>query len=329
MSSTKRKTALIVLFNHNYEKNIDIIKKIYNKRFSQLKIIMPFYYGNDADVIGVYGNSFIFHTYITQAKKALMELECDDFLIIGDDLLLHPDITEENIHEKMNIPDGAFYIDKVENVSTCQFQRPLLEASRFSTRYPGLDKSANRYVPTYDEAYSILSKKGLISQTSLSVWKPFYPLFEPFNLKNVQKNYKIFKARVWHFLKVIQFRLKPVKMPYPFVFGYSDILLIPREKMTDWTRYLEVFATWNMFVEMAIPTAMLLLPEATISYAANHSFKTGNVWYPQDPKHFKKISTLIDNLVRSSDTIEDFARHYPKEYLYLHPVKLSRYANQV
>lgn len=323
---SERKTALVVLFNHNYEKNIQIIKKIYKDKFSDIRIIMPFYYGDDPEVIGVYGNSFTFQTYIAQARERLMRIDCDDFLIIGDDLLLNPEIDGSNVHEKLNIPDGAFYIDKVENVSQGQYYRPLVEASKFSPYYPGLDSSANRYVPSFDEALRVLQQKGFISSTRLSDWKPFYPCFVTPFFKNILSNYGVFKARVWHFLKVLQYKLKPVNMPYPFVFGYSDILFIPRERMEEWARYLEVFATWNMFVEMAIPTAMLLLPDAMISYADNHSLKTGNVWYPQHPKHFKSISGLIDSLIQSSPNINDLACHFPKDYLYLHPVKLSRFA---
>lgn len=321
----KRKTALVVLFNHNYEKNIPVIKKLYKNRFSQIKILMPFYYGDDEDVIHVYGNSFVFHTYIAQAKEKLMQMDCDDFLIIGDDLLLNPELCENNIHEKLAMPNGAFYIDAVEDVSKCDYNRPVLEASRFSPYFPGLDGSANRCVPGFDEALQILQSKNLISFTRLSRWKPFYPLFKKGWIKNFRENYKIFKARVWHFLKVLQYKIRAVDMPYPYVFGYSDILMIPREKMLAWCSYLEVFATWNMFVEMAIPTAMMLLPETTVCFANQTRYKTGNVWYPQNPRHFDYISSIINKVVEDSATPDELASKFPMEYLYLHPVKLSRY----
>lgn len=320
-----RKTGLVVLFNHNYEKNIPIIKNLYKTRFSELKILMPFYYGDDEDVLHVYGNSFVFHTYICQAKKALLQMDCDDFLIIGDDLLLNPELNENNIHEKLSIPDGAFYIDGVEDVSKGEYNRPVQEASCFSPFYPGLDSSANRCVPSFDEAFEILKQKNLISSTKLRKWPPYYPEFKKGGLKAIHTNYKIFKARVWHFLKVIQYKLKGVDMPYPYVFGYSDILLIPREKMLELCSYLEVFATWKMFVEMAIPTAISLLPDATVCYASQTNYETGNVWYPSNPKHFTKISGIINDLLNSSTTPSELLSHFPSDYLYLHPVKLSKY----
>ncbi|MBR5894129.1 MAG: hypothetical protein IKZ13_01135 [Akkermansia sp.] len=320
-----RKIGLIVLFNHNYEQNIPIIKELYKERFEQLKILMPFYYGDDPDVIGVYGNSFLFHTYIAQARTQLMQMDCDDFLIIGDDLLLNPSLNSHNIHEKLSIPLGAFYIDAVENVSRCLYNRPLLEASKFSPHMAGLDKTANRYVPDFDTAYKCLYDKNLIGATTLSCWRPFFPQFKKGFFKNISDNYGILKARIWHLLQMCKYKLRPVKMPYPYVFGYSDIVLIPRERMVDWCRYLEVFATWNMFVEMAIPTAMLLLPNAELCFAKQSSYKTGNVWYPQDPAHFSRISSLIDNLIGKCESPGDLLDNYPAEYLYLHPVKLSKF----
>lgn len=323
--STNRNTALIVLFNHNYEKNIDIIKKIYKDQFPLLRIIMPFYYGNDPEIISVYGNSFTFQTYIAQAREKLQELECDDILIIGDDLLLNPEINSHNIHDKLNIPNGAFYIDKIENVSNCDYYRPILEATKFSPHPAGLDTSANRILPSYSEALQILAQKGFTIQTKLSKWNPFYPEFKKPFFNNLYSNYKCFKGRIWHLLKVIQYRLKPVNMPYPYVFGYSDIIMIPKDRLIDFSRYLEVFATWNMFVEMAIPTAMLLQPDSVISYAENHSYKTGNVWYPQNPVHYTTISGIINSIIQNSHTIDDLSNCFPSEYLYLHPVKLSHF----
>lgn len=71
---------------------------------------MPFYYGKDEDVIGGYGNSFVFRTYIAQVRERLLNTNCDDFRIIGDDVLLNPSINEYNVHERRSIPPpGAFY----------------------------------------------------------------------------------------------------------------------------------------------------------------------------------------------------------------------------
>lgn len=45
--------ALIILFNHNYEKNLDALKDIYGDRFTHIWYIIPFYSGDREDVISV------------------------------------------------------------------------------------------------------------------------------------------------------------------------------------------------------------------------------------------------------------------------------------
>ena len=323
-----RKTGLVALYNHNYENNIDLIFNLYRPNFSTIRQLMPFYRGDREGVISVFGNSFVFQTYIAQARRELQQMPCDDILIIGDDLLLNPELDEFNIHEKLNITPGAFYIDKVENICSGEFSRPLDEADKFSCTPPGLDQSANRWVPSYDEAFTILRSKGLIDSCRLRKYKPFYPLFRSPLLGggNAYKNYRIFKARVYHFLKMLRYRIKPTTFAYPCVFGYSDLILIPKEKLDLFCRYLETFATWGMFVEMAIPTAMMLMPDTQVCHADNHRYRTGNVWYPFDPKHYERTNSTIDKLFHACNgDISRLPEEYPREYLYLHPVKLSRF----
>lgn len=326
MQNSHSKTGLVVLFNHNHEKNIPLIKHLYNERFSEMKILMPFYYGSDKDVIDVFGNSFVFHTYIAQAREKIMTMNCDDFLIIGDDLLLNPDLNELNFHQKLNIPHGAFYIDNVEDISTGDYYRPLIEATKFTTTPPGLDSSAARLLPSYENAFTILHDKGLMNSSILSKCTPFYqPWIKPFSA-NLYKNYKIFKGRVWHFLNYLKWKFRPKKASYPCVFGYSDIILIPRDRMEELCHYLEIMATWQMFVELAIPTSISLLKNAHVVYSNSIPYKTGNVWYPQNPNHFKNINEKINQLSdKCKGEINNLKEHFPNEYLYLHPVKLSQF----
>jgi len=57
------KAALILIYNHRYDKNIEILEKIYSKRFSVIFHLVPFYDGNRDNVIPVYENSYYFEGY--------------------------------------------------------------------------------------------------------------------------------------------------------------------------------------------------------------------------------------------------------------------------
>ena len=43
MDTSSRKTSLVVLFNHQYERNIPVIRELYSRRFSGLLQLMPYY----------------------------------------------------------------------------------------------------------------------------------------------------------------------------------------------------------------------------------------------------------------------------------------------
>ena len=52
-SVEKKKTGLVIIFNHRYEKNLPKLRKIYGNKFSEIRFLMPFYIGGEKDVISV------------------------------------------------------------------------------------------------------------------------------------------------------------------------------------------------------------------------------------------------------------------------------------
>lgn len=329
MDTTSRKTALVVLFNHQYDRNIPVIREVYSGRFSGLLQLMPYYRGSDPDVCSVYGNSFQFYHYILQARERIRNLEGDYILIIGDDLLLNPKFDEFSTPSLLGIHgDDTCYLDGFVDVSLPQCYRGTVEAHRFSMTPAGIDAgSVNKNVPSYEEARQILKSRDLMRHDELSRVRMFMPKWIPGG--GIHANWKVLKGRIWHLLNHWKHRIKKYPYSYPVVFGYSDIVCIPKEKFDDFCRILEVFAAWNMFVELAIPTALQLLPGTRLATLEDTRYKSGNVWFPQDPEHFEAMNVVIEELVSaSSGDIGKLLSAFPEEYLYLHPVKLSRFGKQ-
>lgn len=319
------KTALVVLYNHNFERNIPTIRKIYSGRFSHMVQLMPFYYGNEPDVLSVFGSSFYFNQYIAQVRRQLQEMDVDNYLIIGDDLLLNPSINENNVCHELGIDKNSFYIDDVVNISEGKYYRATTEAHNFSMWPLGIDGTANRAVPSYEEAFETLKGKGLINSTSLYKYAPFYPEWKKPFMANSKSNYHIFKARVFHWLKKVKYFFARKKFSYPCIFGYSDIIVVPKTRLDEFCHYQEVFSTWKMFVELAIPTSIMLMKDTDVRFCSGTTYKTGNVWYPQDPKHQSTVSAQINTMLKKADErIDNLQEAFPTEYLYLHPVKLSK-----
>ena len=287
---------------------------------------MPYYKGNDADVCSVFGNSFQFYNYILQAREKIKQLDGDNILIIGDDLLLNPKFDEFSTAPLLGIhSDDMFYLDDFVDVSLPLCYRGTSEAHLFSMIPAGIDAgSVNENVPTYEEARQILKSRNLMHYDDLSRVHMFIPKWIPGG--GIYANWKVLKGRGWHLLNYLKHRIKKYRYSYPVVFGYSDIVCIPKKKFDDFCRILEVFSAWNMFVELAIPTALQLLPGTRLATLEDTQYKSGNVWFPQDPEHFEAMNAVIDGLVSSSGgDLGNLLASFPQEYLYLHPVKLSRF----
>lgn len=326
MDTSSRKTSLVVLFNHRYDRNIPVIRELYSRRFSGLLQLMPYYKGDAPDVCSVYGNSFQFYNYILQSRERIRQLDGDYLLIIGDDLLLNPGFDEFSTPSLLGIHgEDTCYLDGFVDVSLPMCYRGTAEAHRFSITPPGIDaESVNRNVPSYEEARRILKSRNLMRHDELSRVRMFLPKWSS---GGIHANWKVLKGRVWHLLNYWKHRMKKYRYSYPVVFGYSDIVCIPKGRLDDFCRILEVFSAWNMFVELAIPTALQLLPGTKPATLEDTQYKSGNVWFPQDPEHFEAMNAVIGGLVSSSGgDLDKLLASFPEEYLYLHPVKLSRFA---
>jgi hypothetical protein len=298
---------------------------MYQDRFAYVVQIMPFYSGSDRDVIHVFGNSFQFHGYIAQARAALQALDCDRFLFIGDDLILNPKLNEQTISSMMKLePDDCFY-PGFHDVSVVDYLRGTMEAHNFDLPPAGIDDELLKRLPTKEEALLILQGKGLMKSMSLSRVKPYFPLFKKPMIANLFQNYKTLRARAWHVGNALRYKLKPRMASYPVVFGYSDIFSVPKSRFCTFCDTLEIFASIRMFVELAIPTA-LALTDWNIVQESDLGLKPLNVWFPLNPKLFHSKLEIINNLEASTKKcIKNLAAFFPSDYLYMHPVKLSKW----
>jgi hypothetical protein len=161
--------------------------------------------------------------------------------------------------------------------------------------------------------------------TRLSRIKPFFPLFEHPWINHLRANYYVARARLWHLRNRLRYRFNNRKASYPVTFGYSDIFSIPRLYLDEFCQYLEIFASIQMFVELAIPTAFALHDWPMVS-DKDLALKPLNVWFPQDPRLYEQKKRQITAFEATSNFhIAAIDKAFPKDLLYMHPVKLSRW----
>src|SRR5690348_16209399 len=114
------KVALIIIYNHQYNKNIEIVERIYKNKFSNIYHLVPFYRGEKSNVIAVYQSSYYFHGYVSQGLKSFFKKEYSHYFFIADDMILNPMINEDNYREYLHLSDHSCFIPRLSTIDEAQ-----------------------------------------------------------------------------------------------------------------------------------------------------------------------------------------------------------------
>ena len=295
------KIALLIIYNHRYDKNIPRINEIYAGRFSHIYHIIPFYDGDLDNVIPVYDNSYQFQGYISQAYQHLKNQGFSHYVAIADDMLINPALNESNFFDLSGIKQDVCFAHTFRDVSVIN---PgwwhTKDAVRFSVYNNGLE--IDSILPSVEQAKDIFAAQGF--QTRLIPEWPY---------GNLRRPIKEFLLRIRRMLWLRLFRR--VYYRYPLVEGYSDMIVVPAEVMPRFCQYCGAFAAARLFVEVAIPTAMALCSSRL-----------------QEIKEIKMNQFLIfpkendkNILSEANFSYDALVRLFPKNMLYIHPIKLSKW----
>lgn len=291
------KVALIIIFNHRYDRNIPILREMYKSRFTNIRFLMPFYDGEEEDVIPVYESSYHFQGYFMQSYRELMSLECDAFLFISDDQIINPLLNERNVLNWLHMNEKDIYLDSYADVNSegmFEWFPTKKIAQAFETR--GMEYK--RYLPSYNEAVK---------------------LYESFCGKKFEKEYSdAFFGDAYEFCEelvdsFIDQNGGSKKIPYPLLFGYSDYFCVRKEKFYQLARMCGIFAAMNLFVEIAFPTAVML------------TFDRTKVVTRQEIGKYS-VRTRADDLGEKYNySLLMLLQNWDDNLLCIHPIKLSRW----
>lgn len=295
------KIALLIIYNHRYDKNIPRINEIYAGRFSHIYHIIPFYDGNLDNVIPVYDNSYQFQGYISQAYQHLKNQGFTHYVAIADDMLINPALNESNFFNLSGIKqDACFTHSFYDAVNILPRWWHTKDAVRFSVYNNGLE--IDSILPSVEQAKDIFAAQGF--QTRLIPEWPYGNLHRPI---------KEFLLRIRRMLWLRLFRR--VYFRYPLLGGYSDMIVVPTEVMPRFCQYCGAFAAARLFVEVAIPTAMALCSNKT--QAIDSTNFPDSLRLPRDKAR--------DFLPQFNYSYNELVAHFPKNMLYIHPIKLSKW----
>lgn len=295
------KIALLIIYNHRYDKNIPRIDQIYAERFSHVFHIVPFYDGEKDNVIPVYDNSFQFQGYISQAYQHLKNDGFTHYIAVADDMVINPQLNEHNFFELTGINyNSCFTHELKDSVTLNRKWWHTKDIVRFSVFHRGVE--IDNILPTIDQAIQAFSAHGF--QTRLIPEWPYRKLRRPV------------KEFILRIRRMLLYRiLGQVYYRYPLIGGYSDMIVVPAEVMPQFCQYSGAFAASRLFVEVAIPTAMVLC-SPKIQSIANIKMNQSLILPRDNNKNF---------LPTCNFSYEKLINVFPSDMLYIHPVKLSKW----
>lgn len=298
------KIALLVIFNHRYDSNLPILDNILKEKWSNVFYIVPFYDGDRCDVISVYENSYYYEGYLAQAYQTLKKYEFDHYVIIGDDMVLNPMLNETNVLSELSIGKGESYFPAIFDLQKGKWDN-IIYAACFRLNQKGAE--IFRVIPSVDDAKNLFEEKGYCSHPRISLLTA---------LKNFKGSHIVDLRSVANLmLKLLRRPWSPIPFEYPFVGGISDFFVIDRDSMEKFCYYCGAFAAANLFVEVAIPTSLILSCKKLITETKDSKYKQGYFWGKDIEVFINKYEYNYGRLIKE----------FPKDLLFIHPVKLSKW----
>ncbi|HEY2586269.1 MAG TPA: hypothetical protein VGI81_10945 [Tepidisphaeraceae bacterium] len=305
------RVRLVFVFNHKYDRNIPKLEAIYGGRFSDIRYLVPFYRGDHPDVIPIFESSAQFQGYFAQAARSIIEPGISHYIFCADDLLLNPALDENNVIERFGLTEGAAYIDYLMALSDVPFEWPHLLPALDVWRYENC-VMWKAEIPSAEEARARIARHGI--HLGNFGWK---------NLFGWNGRYNRGRGYLRH-LKYLVRRKGNVPPPYPMLQSYADLIIVPGESIEEFCRLCGVFATMRLWVEIAAPTALALTCDTIITRIQHRPVdvieQTGHrglaIWAPE---------RVMEIAERANHQVDRVFPVIGENYLYLHPVKLSRW----
>jgi hypothetical protein len=289
--------ALIIIYNHNFEENIARCEAIYRSKFDCIFHLMPFYSGNRENVIPVYEHSYYFQGYVAQGFKIFFKEEFQHYIFIADDLILNPEINQNNYKIIFKLDDSSSYLSRFGSLPDGkQFWSNYVRALKYNPKPKGC------------EIMSIIPNAGSVSKRLLDygVQNQPFSFHQVYGKLNPRTAFKYFRDKLCG--------LKLNRLNYPLAKSYSDIFVIDRFSIKNFTQLSGAFAATDLFVELAIPTAMIMSCNKIV-IENQLEFQGKAMWTPDDFKILDQYESKLENLLKN----------FPRNFLYLHPIKLSKW----
>ena len=152
--------ALIIIYNHQYNANIEILERIYGDKFDDIYHLVPFYNGEKTNVIPVYECSYYFQGYIAQGFKKFYKSKYEHYFFVADDMILNPQINQYNYKKKLKLNLNSCFLPNFITLHERKTWWPRVhEAFNWNINFSGVE--AINQIPTKNEALQLFDNFGL------------------------------------------------------------------------------------------------------------------------------------------------------------------------
>lgn len=301
-----------MVYNHYYPSNISVVDGLYGSRFSSVFHLLPFAREESQFVRSVGRSSHHFNGFIYDARESLAAVDCDRYLFIADDVFLNPAVSEENLSDLFGLSrsDDSFLhqFDPFTNLES--YWAHAAGALQFTLNSEPLD--LRHVLPDFEAA-----KRRLTSHDAYSDSVPEAAMNRSSKhraLRRLSKAIDDVEATLWGLAGVpgpSRRQPKTNRLSYPLAYGYSDIAVVAKKNFLEFAEYCGAFAAANLFVEIALPTALALASE-TIRTQSGSPLEGRPLW-----------GTGTNILDRFDKSMARLLEEFPEDWLFVHPVKLS------
>ena len=305
------KVSCSVLFNHPYPPNIPVLRELYKDKFDEVSFIQPLRSSPDPDVYTSYRGSFAFHGMITDAAERLLAKDADYFIFVHDDVLLNPLYNGEQLVERLQVPGNGAFIPYLFSLHPDAQDWVWMPGFLWRLFYPTNQLSGTgienliSYFPNaetmrakFDEIYGLSFENITYDRT-----RPINPIVVVGN----QSHGNYITKSVLDGLYVTAEGASSVQLPFPFIGGNCDFTVLDRKTLEAVVPLLGVTAAANLFVEIAMPTA--------IACAADRVVQSKDVGLFAEMAWTKEEQRLM--------TDDILVRRFNEDLLLFHPFKLS------
>lgn len=285
--------CICVIMNHPFPDQLPLLRRIYAGRFTTVRFLIPFEQMPDEDVITVYRGSYCHAGYINDARRELAALDCDFYVVLHDDVLLNPKITEDNFTTVFPLGADEGFISAVGGLSydvgvwTWYFgMLPKLLHPKSQLFGSGIERhTLARYLPSPEMLEQKIRAAGITPATRARIDPGYMPdvdasptrvLFEglsghlrfddaeqdAMDERTRAMTHDLFRAMLdfeeMYRPDAVDREASSIRLPLPLVTSAyaTDFYILPKSGLATFAHYIGVASAANLFVEVMAPTML-------------------------------------------------------------------------